>query len=72
MSQLKSKIGLFLGPLVFVLILLFFHPEGLSAPANAVLASVSWIAIWWITEALPIAVTVKRQNLMVINTCFFI
>lgn len=57
MSQLKSKIGLFLGPLVFVLILLFFHPEGLSAPANAVLASVSWIAIWWITEALPIAVT---------------
>jgi sodium-dependent dicarboxylate transporter 2/3/5 len=29
----------------------------LSKPANAVLASALWIAIWWITEALPIAVT---------------
>jgi sodium-dependent dicarboxylate transporter 2/3/5 len=57
MSNVKGKIGLFLGPLLFVLILLFLHPEGLSAPANAVLASVSWIAVWWITEALPIAVT---------------
>jgi sodium-dependent dicarboxylate transporter 2/3/5 len=36
---------------------MYFHPEGLSKPANAVLASAVWIAIWWITEALPIAVT---------------
>jgi sodium-dependent dicarboxylate transporter 2/3/5 len=36
---------------------MYFHPEGLSEPANAVLASAVWIAIWWITEALPIAVT---------------
>ena len=53
----KKTIGLFLGPLLFVLTLLFFHPEGLSKPANAVLASALWIAVWWITEALPIAVT---------------
>ncbi len=54
----KAKLlGLILGPLSFVLILLFFHPEGLSKEANAVLASTSWIAIWWITEAIPIAVT---------------
>lgn len=26
-------------------------------PANAVLATAAWVAIWWITEALPIAVT---------------
>jgi sodium-dependent dicarboxylate transporter 2/3/5 len=57
MTNLKGKIGLILGPLSFLIILLFFHPKGLSTPANAVLASVSWIAIWWITEALPIAVT---------------
>ena len=25
--------------------------------ANAVLASTAWIAIWWVTEAIPIAVT---------------
>ncbi|TVZ58147.1 sodium-dependent dicarboxylate transporter 2/3/5 [Flavobacteriaceae bacterium MAR_2010_105] len=53
----KSIIGLILGPLLFVLILLFFHPEGLTKPANAVLASAVWIAVWWITEAMPIAVT---------------
>ena len=53
----KKAIGLLLGPISFIFILLFFHPEGLSKPANAVLASAVWIAIWWITEALPIAVT---------------
>jgi sodium-dependent dicarboxylate transporter 2/3/5 len=53
----KSKLGLILGPLMFVIVLLFFHPEGLSENANAILASAVWIAIWWITEAMPIAVT---------------
>lgn len=57
MKLTKQNIGLFLGPIMFILILRFFHPEGLSKPANAVLASAVWIAIWWITEALPIAVT---------------
>ncbi|MBQ4913052.1 SLC13/DASS family transporter [Maribacter sp. MMG018] len=56
MSKTK-RLGLFLGPFSFILILLFFHPEGLSKEANAVLASTVWIAIWWITEAIPIAVT---------------
>jgi sodium-dependent dicarboxylate transporter 2/3/5 len=50
-------LGLVLGPISFFLILSFFHPEGLSKEANAVLASTIWIAIWWITEAIPIAVT---------------
>lgn len=53
----SKNIGLILGPLVFILTLLFFHPEGLNPKANAVLASTLWIAIWWITEAIPIAVT---------------
>ena len=53
----SKSIGLISGPLAFVLILLFFHPEGLNPEANAVLASTIWIAIWWITEAIPIAVT---------------
>ena len=46
-----------MGPLIFTLILLFFHPEGLSKSANAVLASTLWIAIWWVFEVVPIAVT---------------
>jgi sodium-dependent dicarboxylate transporter 2/3/5 len=56
MSKLKL-LGLILGPVSFFLILFFFHPVGLSDQANAVLASTIWIAIWWITEAIPIAVT---------------
>jgi len=53
----SKKIGLISGPLAFILILFFFHPEGLNPQANAILASTIWIAIWWITEAIPIAVT---------------
>ncbi|MBX2815288.1 MAG: DASS family sodium-coupled anion symporter [Saprospiraceae bacterium] len=45
------------GPLGFLLIWKFFHPEGLSPEANVILASTVWIALWWITEAVPIAVT---------------
>ncbi len=55
---MNSKIiGLFLGPIIFLLTILFFHPIGLSDQANAVLATTLWIAIWWITEAIPIEVT---------------
>ena len=53
----SKRIGLILGPLLFILIRLFFSPEGLSEEANGVLASTAWIAIWWITEAIPIAAT---------------
>lgn len=50
-------IGLFLGPLLFILTLIFFQPEGLSTEARGVLASTIWIATWWITEAIPIPAT---------------
>ncbi len=53
----SKNIGLISGPLSFILILYFFNPEGLNPKANAILASTIWIAIWWITEAIPIAVT---------------
>ncbi len=52
-----KRIGLYLGPTVFFLILLFFNPADLNAASKGVLASILWIAIWWITEALPISVT---------------
>ncbi len=53
----KKNIGLLLGPLGFILVKYLFHPEGLSPEANAILAGTVWIAIWWITEAIPIAAT---------------
>ncbi|MEA1785491.1 DASS family sodium-coupled anion symporter [Arenibacter sp. GZD96] len=52
-----KRIGLVLGPLSYALILNFFHPAGLSHQGIAVLAVTLWVAIWWITEAIPIAVT---------------
>lgn len=53
----KKNLGLVLGPLLFTLTLLFFHPEKLSYEGRAVLAATLWIAVWWILEVLPIAVT---------------
>jgi len=53
----RQKIGFFLGPLLFILIMLFFSPEGLSKEAVSVLAGTTWIAVWWITEAIPIPAT---------------
>lgn len=50
-------IGLILGPLLFILTMLFFNPEGLTPEAKAILASTIWIATWWITEAIPIPAT---------------
>lgn len=56
MNTIK-RLGFILGPLIYTLILLFFKPEGLSEAAIAILASTAWMAIWWITEAIPIAMT---------------
>jgi len=46
-----------LGPVLFLCILIFFHPEGLTKEANAVLACTVWIAIWWIFEVTDISIT---------------
>ena len=49
-----QKIGLLLGPALFFAVLLFFFPEGLSHEGRMVLATTLWVAVWWITEAVPI------------------
>jgi sodium-dependent dicarboxylate transporter 2/3/5 len=53
----KKKTGLILGPLLYVLIKIFFHPEGLEDAAVGILASTVWIAVWWITEPIAIPIT---------------
>ncbi|MBN6206684.1 DASS family sodium-coupled anion symporter [Ralstonia pickettii] len=49
--------GLILGPLLFLITLLFVSPEELSREGVGILASTIWIAVWWMTEAIPIPAT---------------
>jgi len=50
-------VGLYLGPAIALLMLLI-GGEGIMAPAAWKTAAVgSWMAIWWATEAVPVAVT---------------
>lgn len=53
--SITKRIGIILGPLLFVLTIYFFNPEDLSKEGIAVLATALWVAVWWITEAVPIA-----------------
>jgi solute carrier family 13 (sodium-dependent dicarboxylate transporter), member 2/3/5 len=57
MNKLIPRVGLYLGPIAFVLIYFFVESSGLSAEAKAMLALAAWMAIWWISEAIPIAAT---------------
>lgn len=53
----RQWIGLVLGPLLFLVTMLWISPEGMSSQAQAVLACTLWISTWWITEAIPIPAT---------------
>ena len=53
----KNIIGLILGPLLFSVILIFVEADGLSIEAKCILASTAWMAVWWVTECVPISVT---------------
>ena len=48
----RRTIGLFLGPLVFLLLLVL--PLGLEAKQQALAAVLGLVVVWWITEAIPI------------------
>lgn len=54
---LYQRIGLLAGPLFAALIGIFFAPEGMPREAVLVAAIGSWMAIWWATEAIPVAIT---------------
>lgn len=52
-----QKIGLFLGPALCALLLISGAPENLSQAAWTTAALGILMAVWWATEAVPIAVT---------------
>jgi solute carrier family 13 (sodium-dependent dicarboxylate transporter), member 2/3/5 len=49
--------GFFWGPVVFLILLLLPPPEGLSPEAWTVAGVALFMAIWWVTEAIPIPAT---------------
>ena len=51
------RIGLFLGPIAFALTAFTPSPEGMNTEAWLVAGLVVWMAAWWMTEAVPLAVT---------------
>ena len=57
MNLWLPRLGLYLGPVAFLLIIFLLQSPGLNPEAKAMLALTAWMAIWWITEALPIAGT---------------
>ena len=52
-----QKVGLFLGPALAILMLLSGAPEGLSGAGWSAASIGVLMAVWWATEAVPIAVT---------------
>ena len=55
--DIHQRIGLFLGPFIAVGMTFMEIPEGMSSVAFKVAIMGILMAIWWATEAVPIAVT---------------
>ncbi|MGY8785069.1 MAG: SLC13 family permease [Pseudomonadales bacterium] len=56
-TPMRSKIGLWLGPLAFVLVLLFVDLDPGNPLVTRMAAVILLMAIWWITEAIPLSAT---------------
>ena len=56
-AQLRPLLGLLAGPLIAGGLLLVSPPEGLSDGAWAGAATAVLMMMWWVSEALPVAVT---------------
>ncbi len=54
---LRPWIGRIVGPLLFLVMLLLPAPAGMSAEAWAAAAAATLMAVWWVTEAVPISAT---------------
>lgn len=56
-GAVRKRIGLVLGPAVFAILAILDPPEGLSPEGMRVAALALFMAIWWVTEAVPLPVT---------------
>ena len=56
-NRVRKVLSIFAGPIAFLVLELIGKPDTLSLEAYHVLTITSWVALWWITEAVPISVT---------------
>ena len=56
-KNLGARIGLILGPALFLIVLLFFDLSPDNPKVTAMAAVAILMAVWWITEAIPLAAT---------------
>jgi len=52
-----KKITFFLGPAIAIILILLPPPHGLSIPGWHTAAIGIWMAVWWLTEVIPMSVT---------------
>lgn len=55
-ERLRNTVGLFLGPLVALIIYLIPMPT-ISPKAHTLAAILGWIGTWWVTEPIPIPIS---------------
>jgi len=55
-ERFRRSAGLFLGPLIFLLLYLL-PMRNLGSRAHILAAVLGWVIVWWITEPIPIPVT---------------
>ena len=53
----RSRVGLWLGPMAFFLMLAFVELDPANPLVTRMAAVILWMAIWWMTEAIPLAAT---------------
>ena len=54
---LRRKLGFLLGPACLVLVLIIPAPGDIPGLAWTTVGLALWMAIWWITEVIPVAAT---------------
>jgi len=60
----RRSFGLYFGVILFLVVIFLPTPEGMSQSAQIVAATALLMATWWITEALPFAVTALIPMIM--------
>ncbi len=55
--SIRWLIGLISGPLIFTIIVIFGNLEPGNPAVTYTLATAIWMAIWWISEVVPLAIT---------------